>query len=166
MGRYLRGSVDETLTLGTLAGKDAIAQAFGDTVNERTYVSSIVARYSLAAFTKSTADGPILCGIAHSDYTAAEIEEWIENSDSWDEGNLVQQEIATRKIRQVGVFDNPIDEASVSVLNDGKPITTKLGFILNQGQTLQVWGYNMGTGALGTTSPLVLVFGHANLWPR
>lgn len=164
--RYLRGSVDEALALGTLAALDVIAAAFGDTVNERTFVSSVVFRWSLSAFTKSTGDGPILVGVSHSDYTAPEIEEWIENSDSWDEGNLVQQEIAKRKIKMVGTFDNPADEAEVSILNDGKPITTKCKWILNQGQTLNLWVYNMGSSPLATTSPVVACFGYANLWPR
>ncbi len=154
------------MLLGTLAAKDAILQAVGDTVKERTWVSSVRALWTLAAFTKSTSDGPIMVGLAHSDYTAAEIEEWIENSDSWDEGNLVQQEIAKRKIRMVGVFLNPVDEAASSRLNEGKPVTTKCGWILNAGQTLSIWGYNMGGSPLATTDPTVQAFGHANLWPR
>ncbi len=164
--KYLRGSVDESLALTTLAAKTVAEQVFGDTVNERTFVSSVVLRWSLTAFTKSTGDGPIMCGISHSDYSAAEIEAWIENADSWDEGNLVQQEIAKRKIRMVGVFENPIDEADSVVLNYGKSIRTKCGWILNQGQSLNLWGYNMGTSPLATTAPVLQAFGHANLWPR
>ncbi len=166
MGRYIRGGVDETLTLSTLAAKTAISDGFDEVVNERTLVSSLVATYALAAFTKSTGDGPILVGVAHGDYTTAEIEEFVEMTDSWDEGNLVEQEIAKRKIRRIGIFDNPVDEAAVSVLNDGKPIKTKLNWILLQGQTLKVWAYNMGTSALATTSPLVLLEGHVNLFPK
>ncbi len=166
MGRYLRGSVDESMLLGTLAAKDVILQAFGDTVKDRTFISSLIARYSITAFTKSTSDGPILVGVCHSDYTAAEVEEWIENADSWDEGNMIQQEIAKRKIRMVGTFQNPVDEAAADVLNDGKPIRTKLNWILNQGQTLNLWAYNQGGSPLATTDPVVQAFGHANLWPR
>ncbi len=136
MGKYLRGSADESLSLGTLASKDVISQGFSETVDERTFISSFVARWSMTAFTKSTGDGPILVGIVHSDYTAAEIEEWIENAGSWNEGNLTELEKGARKIRQVGVFENPIDEADSVVLNYGKPIRMKCGWILNQGQTL------------------------------
>ncbi len=164
--RYLRGSMDESMLLGTLAAKDVISQAVGDTVKERTYLSSVVARWSITSFTKSTGDGPILVGVAHSDYSAAEIEEWLENSGSWDEGDLVQQEIAKRKIRQVGFFENPIDEADSVVLNYGKAINTKCGWILNTGQTVQIWAYNAGGSPLATTDPIVQAFGHGNLWPR
>lgn len=164
--KYLRGSVDESQSLGTLAANAVISTVFGDTVNERTWVSSLVARWSLSGYTKSTGDGPILVGICHSDYDAAEIEAWVENSDSWDEGNLVQQEVAKRKIRQVGIFEIPVDEASATTLNYGKMIRTKCSWMLNQGQSLKIWSYNMGTSPLATTSPVVACFGHANLWPR
>ncbi len=166
MGKYIRGNVDEFNGLSTLAAKTAIAVDFDETVNERTLVSSLVALWTMTAFTKSTGDGPIMCGVAHSDYSLAEIEEWIETTGSWDEGNLKEQEVGARKIRRVGIFDNPADEAEVSVLNDGKQIKTKLNWILLQGQTLQMWCYNLGTSPLATTSPIVVAQGHVNLWPR
>ncbi len=166
MGRYIRGDMDEQLALGTLAAKDVVKGDFDQTVNERTLVSSVIATWSLSEFTKSTGDGPILVGIAHSDYTAAEIEEFIENAGSWNEGDLVNQEVGQRKIRRVGIFSTPDDEAQTVTLNDGTPIRTKLNWILLQGQTLSHWAYNLGTGALGTTSPTLNTQGHANLWPR
>ncbi len=166
MGKYIRGAVDEELALGTLATKTVISEAFDGSVNERTLVSSIIATYSMTNFTKALGDGPILVGIAHSDYSAAEIESFVENTASWNEGSKVEQEIADRLIRRIGVFDVP-DEASDSVvLNDGKPMKKKLNWILLQGQTLQLWAYNLGTSSLETTSPVVAAQGHANLWPR
>ncbi len=166
MGRYIRGAVDESMLLGTLGAKTLTIAVFGDTVSERTLITSIVARYSLTEFTKSTGDGPILVGISHSDYSSTEVEEWIESTGSWKEADLVQREIGSRKIRMVGVFDNPVDEAAVSVLNDGKMIKTKLNWILTQGQSLDLWAYNMGTSPLATTSPRVQVMGHVNLFPK
>ncbi len=166
MGRYIRGNIDEFNGLSTLGAKTIATVQFDEVVNERTLVSSIVATYSMTAFTKSTGDGPIMVGIAHGDYTATEIEEYLESVDSWDEGNLQEREVRGRKIRKIGIFLNPADEASVAVLNDGKPIKTRLNWILNQAQTLQLWAYNMGTSALATTSPIVSAQGHANLWPR
>jgi len=166
MGRYLRGAVDEQLTLTTLASKTAVAADFDSVVNERTLVSSVVARYSMTAFTKSTGDGPILVGLAHSDYSTTEIEEYIEQTESWNEGNLIAKEVGQRKIRRIGVFENPIDEAAAVVLNDGKAIKTKMNWILLQGQTVQVWAYNMGSSPLATTAPVIDVQGHANLFPK
>ncbi len=50
------------------------------------------------------------------------------------------------------------------VLNDGKPIKTKLNWILQEGQTLAFVGYNMGSVQVQTTTPDVRILGHANLW--
>ncbi len=132
------------MSLGTLAGQTLVSALFDNVVNERTFVSSVVAKYDITNWTKGTDKGPILVGLAHSDYTDAEIEEWVEDADSWNEGNLVRQEIAKRKIRQVGVFETPDDANETLVLNDGKAIRTKCGWILLQGQTLRLWVFNLG----------------------
>ncbi len=166
MGKYIRGDMDEQLSLGTLAAKTAVKGNFDQTVNERTFVSSVVATWALSEFTKSSGDGPILVGLAHSDYSAAEIEAVIENAGSWNEGDLVAQEVGARKIRRIGIFATPDDEAQTVVLNDGRPIKSKLGWTLLQGQTLAQWAYNLGTSALATTAPTLNTQGHANLWPR
>jgi len=166
--RYLKGAVDENLLLTTLGPKDVVSQIFGSVVNERTLVSSLVGTWSLSDFTSGDDIGPVLVGVAHSDYTAAEIEEFIEIADSWNEGNLVAQETARRKIRKIGIFEDQ-DAGSAtadSVLNDGKPITTKLNWIMLQAQSLQIWAYNLGDGAIATTIPEVNLQGHANLWPQ
>ncbi len=166
MGKYIRGSVNEQLALTTLASKTVVLVAFDDSVNERTLVSSIVAKYTLSVFTPGSGVGPIMVGVAHSDYSVDEIDEWIENTGSWDEGALVEQEQGRRFIRQVGVFDTPDDANDSSELNDGKAIKTRLNWILNQGQTLSLWAYNLGNNPVATTTPIVTADGHANLWPR
>ncbi len=143
-----------------------VSNVIGDTVTERTYLSSVVLRWALKNFTQGAGDGPIMVGVAHSDYTSAEIEEWLENLSSWKEADLIGQEVAKRKIRMVGVFVTPATVNDAAVLNDGKPIRTKCGWILTQGQTLRVWAYNLGTSALATTVPDVRAEGHANLWPK
>ncbi len=164
--KYLRGTIDDQLAIGTLSTKDAAIAALAGVVNERTFVSSIKASWSLTDWTQTATDGPILVGIAHSDYTAAEIEEWIENSGGWNEGDLVAQEIAKRKIKRIGVFQTAnSDLIGTAVLEEGRLITTKCKWILLQGQTLNIWAYNMGESAPATGS-IVRVAGHANLWPR
>ncbi len=166
MGRYIRGAVDEDMALGTLAAKTLVIQTFGNTVTERSLVSSVQLLWSMVG--KSVADnqGPIMVGLCHSDYTAAEVEAWIEQQNSWQESDLVAREISGRKIRRVGVFPEQGADLSTQVLNDGKPIKTKLNWILNAGQSLDFWAYNNGSAALATTDPNVVISGHANLWPR
>ncbi len=167
--RYLKGNVDEKLGLGTLAASTLISDIFDETVNERCLVSSLVASYSLDNLT--TPQGPIEFGVAHSDYTDAEIEEVIENTGSWNEGGLVEQEIAKRKIRKIGTFasSTPVTSASTTndiMFNDGKPVKTKLNWVLLQGQSLRIWAYNHSSSALTTTVPVITVAGHVNLWPQ
>ncbi len=166
MGRYIRGGVNEQLNLGVLGSEDLAKADFDEVVNERTLVSSLVATFTVAEWTPGAGDGPILVGIAHSDYSDAEIEAFIEMTDSWDEGNLVEQEIAKRKIRKIGIFESPGGATEGVVLNDGEPIKTKLNWILLQGQTLALWAYNMGSSAFAGTTPIVHCEGHANLFPK
>lgn len=167
MGRYIRGRVDEELALGTLAAKTLIGTTFDETVVDRTLVSSIKAVWSLQNFTAIAGDGPIMVGVAHGDYSDAEIEEVLENTGSWNEGDMIAQERSKRKIRTIGTFDIQVADAAegAAVLNEGRLIHTKLNWILNQGVRLKIWGYNLGTGAL-TTGAVINANGHANLWPR
>ncbi len=165
MGRYIRGNIAENLALGTL-GANVLISGVTDTVNERTLISSVVATYSLAGLTPGENIGPVFVGLAHSDYTDAEIEAWVENQTGWDEGDLASREIANRKIRRIGLFDEPATANLSVALNEGRTIKTKLNWIVNQGQGLSLWAYNTGTAAIATTDPNVHMQGHANLWPR
>ncbi len=155
------------MNLGTLGPVDVISAINDDVVTEQTFLTSIQGIYSLDEFTPSAGMGPILVGVAHSDYSATEIEAWVENTGSWEEGDLVQtREIGRRLIRKVGVFENPTAVGEALVLNDGKPIKTKCNWRLATGQSIQFWAYNMGSVALAATDPQVKMEGHANLWPN
>ncbi len=164
--RYLKGQLDVTKLLGTLAAETVISVAVVDTVVEKTWLSSIKARYDMQNWTNGAQVGPITFGLAHSDYTNAEIEEWIENTGSWDQGDLVQQEVARRKIRMIGSFESPALATETALFNDGRPVTTKCGWSLVTGESVKFWLYNEGSGALATTDPVCHVNGHANLWPQ
>lgn len=166
-GNYLKGDIKSTLEIGALAAVTLISVAATETVIEKTRVSSVDAIWSLADITAVVDDGPVMCGLAHSDYTDAEIEQWIENAGSWNAGDKINQEIAKRFIRKIGVFDAPFGDANspaiISVLNDGLPIKTRLNWSLVTGQTLKFWVYNMGSSAL-TDGGVMNVNGHANLF--
>ncbi len=168
MGRYLRGAVDAKLDIGTLAAKTLVSVAIPGVVQERTLISSVVAAYGISDWTLAVGDGPLMVGVSHGDYSDAEIESYLEATGNWDEGNKVAQESARRKIRRVGMITAPPDAnvGSQNVLNDGKPIKTKLNWILNQGIGIRLWAYNMGDSAFASTDPDLFANGHANLWPR
>ncbi len=166
MGRYIKGNVDENLALGTLATDTGITTPFDESATERMLCSSIEAAYSIQGVTATDNAGPIMVGIAHEDYTLAEIEEFIESTGSWNEGDLISQEIAKRKIRKIGIFAQEGPDLSWQALNEGKPIKTKLNWILTTGKGLQLWAYNLGSASLATTNPNVHCTGHVNLWPQ
>ncbi len=167
MGRYIKGNINELVNVGTLGASTVISAVFDNVVDERTLITSIVATYSVDGWTPAADTGPLVVGVAHSDYTDAEIQEWFTQTTSWDEGNKISQEINSRKIRTIGTFQTPSDVATESlVLNDGKPIKTKLNWILTQGQTLSLFVFNAGTAAFATTDPDVRAEGHANLFPQ
>ncbi len=158
-GKYIKGSIDEEHVLTSLASNDVSISTPAEVVNERTLISSIVATYDLKNFT--AAEGPVQFGLAHSDYTAAEIEEYLENTGSWNEGSKIEQERADRKIRRVGVMTGLLTDEKHA---DGRPVKTKLNWILLQGQTVSIWSWNKGGGTL--TSGTLVMAGHANLWPK
>ncbi len=164
-GRYLKGNVDELLTVGALGAQTLLSEDFDETVAERARISSLVATYSLENFTVGADKGPLTIGVAHSDYSDAEIEAVIESQGTWDEGNKISQELAKRLVRKIGTFEAAAGGGvGTYVLNDGVPIKIKLNWILNSGDTLSLWVYNEGTAALDTTVPESHCQGHANLW--
>lgn len=166
MAGYIKGNIDLNYALGTLAPADVLVQAVQDSVTERARVTSIVCSYALSDFTPTANAGPLIQGVAHSDYSDAEIEEWIELSTGWDVGDRVSREISSRLIRRIGTFPAPVTAGDDTVLADGRPIKTKLNWMLETGQNLKFWTYNTGSAALATTDPNVSVAGHANLFTR
>ncbi len=165
-GKYLRGTIDEELDLGTLASRTLVSVLMDESVTETTWLSSIRSTYSVSGWTPATDVGPLMVGVAHSDYTDAEIEQVIESTQSWNIADKIAQEVSGRLVRRIGVFEVPSGPNAVVVLNDGKPIRTKLNWKLSTGQTLRLWAYNMGQAPFATTTPQVFAEGQANLWPQ
>ncbi len=166
--RYIRGVVNVEDTLGTLGSKALNLEIFPDSVTERCWLSSIDAAWTLSNFTKVADAGPLLIGVAHSDYSNTEIEAFLESVGTWDQGDLVQsREIGKRFIRQIGIFETPNAVTDSVRLNDGKKIHTKCGWYLNTGQTLNLFTYNLGGVSLsGASAPNVAGRGVAHLWPQ
>ncbi len=165
-GKYIKGNVDEILSLGTLASVTVIGSNFDEVVNEKTLISSLVAAYALEELTSP--QGPILFGVAHSDYTDAEIEEVLENIGSWDTGDKISQERGKRLVRVIGIMtaDDAVAGTTDVRFNGGDPVKTKLNWMLDSGDTIKLWAYNKSASALATTVPILVCSGHANLWQR
>jgi len=141
------------MALGTLANVDAVSEIFAGIADGRVWLLSHKGTWALRDLTPG--EGPISVGLAHSDYSDTEIEEWIEATAGWNEGDKIAQERSKRKIRLVGVFDGALESAR---LNDGNPIKTPLKFYVEEGQSLRVWAYNQ-SGAVLTTGAVLVVNG-------
>ena len=155
--RLIKGTFDNSFTLGALPANQGIVDPTDDQVADRCYAISMEAVYTMTGL---AAGETVYLYVAHSDWTLAEIEEFIENQQGWDEGNLRQREIANRgrSIKLIGAW------AADGVLNDGRPLKTKLGFILADSDGLQFVAYNPDAAAL-TTGSEITALGHVWLRP-
>ncbi len=165
--RYLRGNINISKALGTLAQTVGILQSVSDVVEDTTWCSSIKCQYAMNNWTGVINAGPIQVYVAHSDYSLQEIEAYIESTASWDQGDKIAQEVRSRKIRHVGQFypQGGSGAAATNDMNGGRFVRTKIGWMLSEGDTLTFCFYNGGQVAVGTTDPVVEIMGHANLWP-
>ncbi len=163
--RYVKGNIAIDLAPGTLNPLD-VSTVNTQSVDTNMRVSSVTCTYTMQGGDTSAGagQGPLRVGWAHGDYSADEIEGFLEEGTSWAEGDLVAREIRGRLIRVVGVFG--IDDSSgggAKSLNDGKPITTKLNWFIEDAETIQFFVYNAGSGAL-VTGIEIYAEGYANLW--
>ncbi len=147
--------VVQGISLGALASADMAVGVISQTSDEDYRVMWVKATYALRDNTAG--EGPIDIGIAHGDYTAAEVEEWMEATASWTRGNKIASEQANRLIRRIGSFAGDTTEET---LNDGMPITTKLNWHIVTGQNFNLFIYNH-SGAMLTTGASISVQGKA-----
>ncbi len=162
--KYLSGAVNSSVELTALAAKTLTGTNLSQTVADVTRVSSVKATWSLNNVTPGAGIGPVLVGYAHSNYTNAEVEAYIEAASSWDMGDMTAKEVRIRRVRIVGTLNTPDAIGESTYLNHGRPVKTKLNWVLAEGDTIKVWGYNLGSAAFATTAPSVLTFGTASLW--
>ncbi len=157
----LKGHANESLALLNLATNTLIGETFDESPDEEVFALSMEAVHTIRDLV--VAQGPVVVGVAHGDYSDAEIEAFIENAGSWDRGDLVSQEIARRKIRIIGTFAG--EGATEESLNNGMPVKTRLMWNLVTGATLKQWAFNKGSAQL-TTGAIYAIEGHVWLKPR
>ncbi len=141
--------VSAELALGTLATDTALTVQLGAVAVNSYRFMSIKATWTLSSFTAG--EGPITVGYAHSDYSVTEIKECLEASNSIDPGLKIEQEQANRLVRIVGTLKG---EANTS-LNDGRPIKTKLNWLISPGDRVNLFAFNEDTAANLTTGSLL-----------
>ncbi len=148
--------------MGALAALDVTSGVLTNVATDPIRVMSADLTWSLTDLGATADDGQEF-GLAHSDYTAAEIEECLEASGSIDRGNKIALEQANRLVRTIGVMtESPGTGAGMGV-NNGRPIKTKLNWLLNSGDSLVIWIRN-GSQVVYTTGAIVTAQG--NIWVK
>ncbi len=133
-------------SLSTLLSDTAIVgDLTGVSANEYR-CKSISACWALTGLTPG--EGPITVGYAHSDYSVAEIKECLEAQAAIDFGDKIAMEQGNRLVRVIGSFS---PEAN-SALNDGKPIKTKLNWLIGIGDQVNMFCFNDSPSTLTTGS--------------
>ncbi len=154
-----RVRISSEVTVGALAALDVVAGGLtNNAVNTLRFIS-LNASYSWA--NKTASDDALTFGVAHSDYTAAEIEECLEAFESIDLGDKIAQEKANRLVREIGTISGQGDTAGA--FNGGRKIKTRLNWLMAIGDNLQLFIRN-ASGAVYTTGSTVTVNG--DLWVK
>ncbi len=157
-GVWRQVPIDFTLALSTLADNDLIAGTLTNNAVDSLRAMSLKATWTLEGATAS--EGPITVGIAHGDYSAAEVEEWYEAIGAMNRSDKVAAEQAGRLCRRVGTF--AALQTGAENMNDNKPIKTRLNWLISPGLNIQAWAHNDSGGAL-TTGAVVHVQGVLNI---
>ncbi len=157
-----RVRVATSITIGALAAKDVTSTALTGAAGNSMRVISVDFIYGLSDLGATSDDGQEF-GLAHSDYTSAEIEEALEIAGSIDPGDKIAQEKANRLVRTIGNFVGAPGTGAGLNFNDGKPHKTRLNWLLTPGDTLQLWIRN-SSGSVYTTGATVDVMG--SMWMK
>ncbi len=159
-----RVRVNAVLSVGALAALDVISGAITSAAADKLRFISLIGSWSWSDI-GAVIDDSMSFGVAHSDYTAQEIEECLEATGSIDLGDKLAMEKSNRLVREIGIFSNATNVAAVggSSFNDGKPVKTRLNWLMSAGDTLQVWVRNASATVYTTGSEIVF---SGNLWVK
>ncbi len=129
--------------LSTLAGVTALTTGLTGAADGAYRLVSANGVHSVLSLTAG--EGPITVGFAHSDYTVTEIKEAIESALAISVGDKIAQEKANRLVRVVGEIS-----AAEPIMNEGRPVKTRLNWLIPIGKVVNMFAYNNNSGALTT----------------
>ncbi len=153
-----RVSITPFVALGALVAGVVVVTGLTGTSDAQYRLVSATMSWSMHNHTPG--EGPISVGYAFGDYTVTEIKEALESTSSISSGNKVLGEQANRWVRKIGQFSG---QNASEVLNDGKPIKTRLNWAVQIGSVVNMFAYNNDTNDL-TTGSVVGVMG--DLWVK
>ncbi len=145
--------IDETITLSTLASKDVISVSTNIDGSREQGFRALRGDLFITLKGSTPEEGPILVGLS-TGLTAAEIEEALES----DPQDSQDHDAVAKSMRPVWPLATFFEIATSHVQATQSPIVWKPRWSFVEGQGLEAWAYNLGTGAL-TTGATVSVFG-------
>ncbi len=148
--------------MGALASLDVNSGLLTAVVADKLRLISLICSYSWSNIAGAL-DDSMEFGVAHSDYSAAEIEECLESAAAIDLGDKVAQEQANRLVRSIGILTNEAGAAAGGQFNNGQPVRTKLNWLLSAGDSLNIWFRN-GSGTVYATGSFIVAQG--NVWVK
>ncbi len=147
--------------IGALAAKDVISGAMTNVTSDKTRFISLDCSWGISNHAATIDDGYAF-GVAHSDYSSAEIEECLEAGASMDLGDKIAQEQANRLVREIGQISGLGNVVSEGIpFNDGKRVKIRLNWLMSEGDSLAVWVRN-ASGAVYTSGTTLVASG--DLW--
>ncbi len=158
-----RVRIASSTALGALAALDIVAGNILNAAVDVYRVISIKAAFSIVDLGAAIDDGQEI-GIAHGDYSAAEIEECLEAQGSVNVGDLIAREQADRRVRSLGYATGPAVASGSLQLDQGRIKSIRLNWLIGIGDTVKVWVRN-GSGTVYTTGASVTVLGDAWVTP-
>ncbi len=145
-GRFVALPFNTQQALATLADETVVSADLTTNLAEDFYAISVDI---IASIDGGASEGPVEVGVAHDDYTVAEIKEFIDVNLT-DPDDKIAQERSRRLIRRLGTIANIGAGGASLVPRSGEAKRIPLRFVLGDGHTLSAWVMNHSGGALTT----------------
>ncbi len=148
--------VSTFINVGAIGSGNAEQAALTGILQNEYRVTSIEMTWNMRDHTPG--EGPITVGYAHPDYTDTEVIEALTAS-VLSPGLMIEKERAARLVRVIGSFAGILAEES---LNDGKPMKTKLNWLIPDGDVAcNIFAFN-ASGATLTDGTDIVTTGVVN----
>ncbi len=150
-------TINTAVAAGALAAGDVIGGAVTASAVETYRLMSVDCSYNWSNIGAIIDDGATF-GLAHGDYTDAEIEECLEATGSIDLGDKLAQEKTNRLVRSIGTISNSgaLAAAGGASFADGRRVKTKLNWEFQTGKTLTLWIRNASATVWTTASSVTM----------
>ncbi len=162
--RLRKVRIQSEFAIGALAADDVIAAAITANVADKLRLISINLAWTIADIA-AVADDTFQFGVAHGDYTAAEIEECLEAQAALDLGDKVAQEQSDRLVRTIGVISSAggTNVGGSVQFNEGRPMKTRLNWLMSEADNLSGWVRNGSANVYSSGSLLTCI---GELWVK